>query len=134
MQMLEALAKRGVIAEGGRHPPAQAIAAPPGKPPPFPPLHKGLAPQDAVMEVVAQQFGLDWVDLSEAKIEIDAVAALPLKLIHRKNLMPLARNNGTIVVATGDPYDAYALDELHTLTGLQIHPVLASPREITRLL
>ena len=38
------------------------------------------------------------------------------------------------VVAIGDPFDVYALDELQTLTGLQLHPVLASPREIARLI
>src|SRR5262249_54573991 len=42
--------------------------------------------------------------------------------------------NGTLVVATGDPFDVYSLDELQTLTGLQIQPVLASPREIARLI
>ena len=38
------------------------------------------------------------------------------------------------MVATGDPYNVYALDELQTLTGLQIIPVLASSREIARLI
>src|SRR5262249_10156354 len=50
------------------------------------------------------------------------------------NLMPIERNNGTLVVATGDPFDVYSLDELSTLTGLQVYPVLASPREIARLI
>src|SRR5207253_4528731 len=34
----------------------------------------------------------------------------------------------------GDPFDVYALDELQTLTGLHVQPVLASPREIARLI
>ena len=34
--------------------------------------------------------------------------------------MPIARHNGTLVVATGDPFDVYALDELQTLTGLHV--------------
>src|SRR6476469_3092679 len=59
---------------------------------------------------------------------------MPTKLVHRRNLMPLSRNNGTLVVATGDPFDVYAIDELQTLTGLHVHPVLASPREISRLI
>src|SRR5207248_4447100 len=33
-----------------------------------------------------------------------------------------------------DPFDVYALDELQTLTGLNVQPVLASPREISRLI
>ena len=61
----------------------------------------------------------------------ETLQAMPLKLVHRRNLMPLSRENGTLVVATGDPYDVYALDELQTLTGLHVQPVLASPREIS---
>ena len=68
------------------------------------------------------------------KVEPDTLQAMPLKLVHRRNLMPLSRNNGTLVVATGDPFDVYALDELQTLTGLHVQPVLASPREIARLI
>src|SRR5215471_8606085 len=59
---------------------------------------------------------------------------MPLKLVHRHTLMPLSRRNGTLVVATGDPFAVNALDELQTLTGLQVQPVLASPREIARLI
>src|SRR5215831_2228524 len=71
---------------------------------------------------------------AHAVITPDVLAAMPLRLVHRKNLMPVARNNGTLVVATGDPFDAYALDELQTLTGLHVMPVLAPPREIARLI
>src|SRR5207248_4082255 len=60
--------------------------------------------------------------------------AMPLKLVHRRTLMPLTRQNGTLVVATGDPFDINSLDELQTLTGLQVQPVLANPREIARLI
>jgi type II secretion system protein E len=59
---------------------------------------------------------------------------MPLKLVHRRTLMPLRREGGVLVVATGDPFDVYALDELAMLTGLEVHPVLASPREIARLI
>jgi general secretion pathway protein E/type IV pilus assembly protein PilB len=37
-------------------------------------------------------------------------------------------------VATSDPFDLYALDELQTVTGLSVQPVLASPRELARLI
>src|SRR5262249_43978083 len=64
----------------------------------------------------------------------DVLQSMPLKLVHRRTIMPLKRENGTLVVATGDPFDVYALDELAMLTGLQVQPVLASPREIARLI
>ena len=134
MQLLQSLTARGLISEFDRTRAADAISAAPDKPPHLTLIEKGFVKEEVLMPVLAEQFGLDWVDLTQAKVEADALAMIPLKLIHRRNLMPLARNDGTLVVATGDPYDAYALDELHTLTGLHVHPVLASPREIARLL
>src|SRR5208337_6878 len=64
----------------------------------------------------------------------ETLLAMPLKLVHRQNIMPLRRENGVLVVATGDPFAVNALDELAMLTGLEVQPVLASPREIARLI
>jgi len=77
---------------------------------------------------------MDLVDLTKIKIEDETLQAMPSRLVHRRSLFPVSRNNGTLVVATGDPFDVYALDELQTLTGLSVQPVLASPREIARLI
>jgi general secretion pathway protein E/type IV pilus assembly protein PilB len=97
-------------------------------------IERGFAREEHVMAALADEFGMDVVDLTKATVEADTLKVMPLRLVHRKALMPLARNNGTLVVATADPYDVYSLDELQTLTGLRIQPVLASPREIQRLI
>src|SRR5438270_617158 len=77
---------------------------------------------------------MDLVDLTKVTVEPETLRAMPSKLVHRRALLPLSRENGTLVVATGDPFDVYALDELQTLTGLHVQAVLASPREITRFI
>jgi type II secretion system protein E len=97
-------------------------------------IEKGFAREEDVLAILAEEFGMDLVDLTKVTIEPETLKALPLKLVHRRTLMPLSRQNGTLVVATGDPFDVYSLDELQTLTGLQVQPVLASPREIARLI
>src|SRR5262249_45038893 len=97
-------------------------------------IERGFAKEEAVLTALAEEVGLELVDLTKVTVEKDTLQAMPLKLVHRRTLMPLARSNGTLVVATGDPFDVYALDELQTLTGLQVQPVLASPREIARLI
>jgi general secretion pathway protein E/type IV pilus assembly protein PilB len=103
------------------------------------PLHevlveRGIVKEEDVLAALADEFGMELVDLTNVKVEPETLQAMPLKMVHRRTLMPLSRNNGTLTVATGDPYDVYALDELAMLTGLQIQPVLASPREIARLI
>ncbi len=103
------------------------------------PLHEllveqGYAKEEHVLTALAEEFGLEYVDLTQTKVDTDALKSVPLRLVHRRNLMPLSRENGTLTVATANPYDVYALDELQSATGLHILPVLASPREISRLI
>ncbi len=54
--------------------------------------------------------------------------------MHRQALFPVRRENGSLVVATADPFDLYPLDELSASTGLTVVPVLASRVEIAKLI
>jgi general secretion pathway protein E len=134
MQLLETLARRGLLSDTDRLRAADAIKAAPNLPPHQVLIDKGFLKEETLLPVLGEEFGLELVDLSHTKIDAAVLAAMPQKLVHRKNLMPIARHNGTLIVATGDPFDAYAIDELQTLTGLHVLPVLAPPREISRLI
>lgn len=134
MQLLEALVARKLLSDTERLRATEAIKAAPEFPPHQILIDKGFIKEEALLPVLAEEFGLELVDLSHAKIDVTVLEDMPQKLVHRKNLMPVSRHNGTLVVATSDPFDAYALDELQTLTGLHIMPVLAPPREISRLI
>ena len=59
---------------------------------------------------------------------------MPSKLVHKRGLVPVGRKEDSMRVATSDPYDVYAFDELRMLSGLNIEPVLASESEIQRVI
>src|SRR5437879_5528441 len=107
----------------------EVIAATPNKPLHSIIIEQNFAKEEDVLPLLAEQFGMDLVDLTKETVDPETVRMMPTKLVHRRNLMPLSRSNGSLIVATGDPFDVYAIDELQTLTGLHVHPVLASPRE-----
>jgi general secretion pathway protein E/type IV pilus assembly protein PilB len=134
MLLLERLSQRGLISDTNRRLIEETHAADPNKPVHEIVLEKGYAKEDVVLEFLAEEFGLELVDITQKNISPEILSVMPSKLVHRKNLFPIDRHNGTLVVATGDPFDVYALDELSTLTGLEVYPVLASPREISRLI
>jgi len=134
MFLLQRLKEKGQLTDADARRAAEAQAAEPNRPIHEILLEKGIGNELHVLSTLAEEFGLEFVDLSHARIESDTLAVMPAKLVHRKGLLPVSRDNGTLVVATSNPYDVYALDELQTLTGLQIHPVLGSPREIARLI
>lgn len=134
MNLLQLLVRKGLVRDADV--PALQTAA---KTQPQRPLHlvlldQGFAKEEELLPVLADHFGMDLVDLTKVHVEADMLRTMPTKLVHRRNLMPLSRENGTLRVATADPFDVNALDELQTLTGLNVQAVLASPREISRLI
>jgi general secretion pathway protein E/type IV pilus assembly protein PilB len=134
MQMLKRLVQDGLIKPSDVESICVAHAAVPGKPLHELLIEKGYVREEDVLPILAEEFGMELVDLANVQVDGDTLTAMPLKLVHRRNLMPLSRSNGTLVVATGDPFDVNSLDELQMLTGLKVQPVLASPKEITRLI
>ena len=101
MNLLDALTRRGLLADADRPRAATAIANAPGKPPHITLLEKGFVKEEPLFDALADEFGLPFVDLTKATVEPGALTGVPQKLIHRRNLMPLSRRNGTLVVATG---------------------------------
>src|SRR3954449_4778550 len=95
-------------------------------------VDSGLVSEEAVLRALGDEVGIPFVDLKQQKIDLSLLRGFPLKLIHRHSLFPLERHNGTLRVATSDPFDLYPLDELSATTGLTIEPVLAQREQIAR--
>jgi general secretion pathway protein E/type IV pilus assembly protein PilB len=134
MNVLQLLVHKGLVRDSDVPALQSAAKAQPQRPLHLVLLDQGFAKEEELLPVLADHFGMDLVDLTKVKVEPDMLKTMPNKLVHRRSLMPLSRENGTLTVATADPFDVYALDELQTLTGLHVQPVLASPREINRLI
>jgi general secretion pathway protein E len=134
MQLVQRLVQKGILCESDMSRVVEAQLAAPTKALHELLIERGFAKEPEVLAALAEELGLELADLTNVTVEPETLAAMPLKLVHRRTLMPLSRQNGTLVVATGDPFDVNALDELQTITGLVIQPVLASPREIARLI
>jgi type II secretion system protein E len=134
MHLLDHLVAKGLLRESDLPAVQQAQAAAPQRPIHALLVEQGFVKEEQLLPVLAEQFGMELVDLTKVTVHPDTLKNMPLKMVHRRTMMPLSRENGTLVVATGDPCDIYALDELQTVTGLEVRAVLASPREITRLI
>jgi type II secretion system protein E len=92
----------------------------------------GFLTEEAALRVVGEEVGLEFVDLVDAEIDLSLLQDFPSKFIHREALFPIRRSNGTLVVATSNPFNLYPLDELSIATGLTVVPVLATREEIAK--
>jgi len=96
----------------------------------------GYCSETNVLTALGELYQMDVVDLAgtATPVDIDTLKKMPSKLVYRSKLIPLDKFNGSIRVATSDPFQIYAFDELRMLTGLEVKPVLAKESEINEVI
>ncbi len=86
--------------------------------------------QDALGRAVADEFGMPWVVLAERAIPAGILAALPRSFVVEHNVLPYAREGGSLHVAVADPIAVDILDSLPYLAGMVVQPALALAGDI----
>ena len=102
-------------------------------------LDKALIENEAIterafLEVMAERFDFEFVDLPNEDIEDEAIRSLPSRFVYRNHLAPISCREGKLKVATSDPFDLYIFDEIKLLTNLEVSPVLAPKDEIDKII
>ncbi|MFM8175983.1 MAG: GspE/PulE family protein [Pirellulaceae bacterium] len=96
-------------------------------------IQQGFVKEEAALQALAEEVGLDYVDLRQIDIDLELLKQFPQKLIYRHAIFPIRRDGSALVVATSNPLDLYPLDEASATTGLMITPVVAERDEIAKL-
>ena len=78
-------------------------------------LHEGFIDDVQLALALAEQFNLDYVDLTEFRMSEEILNALPPEAIYRFRFVPLEMTSESLVVAIADPTDVIRLDELELL-------------------
>ena len=97
-------------------------------------VQDGAADEGRVMAFVAERFGLEEMNLRPADVDEAAFGLLPLPLLKKRRLLPLACTGTVLDVAMSDPTDLAALDEIRFMTGHDVRTVLARPSAIQHIL
>ncbi len=89
-----------------------------------------LASEDDLVWAMAQEVGLEFVDLDKITIEPGAVALIPEAVARHHMVLPIQIDNGVPVVALANPTDVFAMDDLRTIMGRNFTPVVATRSQI----
>ncbi len=93
-------------------------------------LRLGYVTQENVLQVISAEVNVPVIQLSRYKIQPDVIALIPKKIALRYSLMPVSKLIDTLTVAMADPRDLKAIDDLRSVTNLEIRRVLASEKDI----
>jgi type IV pilus assembly protein PilB len=90
----------------------------------------GLVKEPDLVAALARQVGLDYVDLNEQQIDPAAASLISDQVARRYRAMPIGFEDSRLVVAMSDPSNVFALDDIRTITGLEVKPVVATAADI----
>ena len=85
-------------------------------------------------DVVADQMRLSTIDLAPVTIGADVLARVPRDLALRTRCLPVTVEGRELSVATSDPTDVHALDQIAFKTGLRVKPVVCAEGDLVAAL
>src|SRR5262245_6346882 len=87
-----------------------------------------------VLKLFEKQLGLPVVDLTWFEPSPVIFSIISADLVRQTVLVPIEKNCDCLRVATADPYDLQAFDNLRIQTGLKIEPVLAAQTQMDHII
>jgi general secretion pathway protein E len=98
-------------------------------------LTRGLVSEHELLKAIAESLALPYREsIQDVHVPAEFVDRVPVQFARNYYLVGIGRENGTMQVATASPLDAYPMDDLATMLGMELDPVLAPRTEITSLI
>jgi type IV pilus assembly protein PilB len=114
---------------------AVAAARAQGRPTGLVLVERGILRHDQLARVVAERFGLDFVDLSVYDLDMGAVNLISVESAKRYQAVPVGYcDDGSLVLAMANPTNVLTIDDLGMMTGRRIRPAAASVEDLNLLL
>ena len=98
-------------------------------------IDEGIVSHEQLAQALAERNGLDYVDLNVFDVDKGAAAMIDAAKARRYQTIPIAfLAERTLLVATADPANLLALDDITMATGYEVRRAVASPEHIGALI
>ncbi len=112
-----------------------AVARAQGRPTGVVLVERGILRHDQLARVVAERFGLDFVDLTAYDLDMGAVNLVPIQAAKRYQAIPVGfTDDGAVVLAMANPTNVLTIDDVGMMSGRRIRPAAASVEDLNLLL
>ena len=93
-------------------------------------IQLGWVTGEDISAILSRQFGLPSINLPFFEVDPSIVKLIPLETARKYQVLPLSRAGSTLTIATIDPTDVFAIDDLQFMTGFTIEPVVVAESAI----
>jgi type IV pilus assembly protein PilB len=96
-------------------------------------LSLGFVGKVDLAKALAKKLRLEYTEFTEKDVDPGVATMVDRRVLRKHRVMPLRVENGHLVVATSDPANFHALEDLRMLSGYPIELVVAVEDEIERI-
>jgi type IV pilus assembly protein PilB len=93
-------------------------------------VEQGVLTEGQLVASLAQQIGMKFVDLSDYPVDGSAVTRVSDAVCRRHTAIPIGYEDGKLVVAMADPANVFAVDDIRSMTGYEVKPVVATKPDV----
>ena len=93
-------------------------------------IQLGWVTGEDISAILCRQFGLPSINLPFFEVDPSIMKLIPLETARKYQVLPLSRAGSTLTIATIDPTDVFAIDDLQFMTGFTIEPVVVAESAI----
>ena len=93
-------------------------------------IDQGVLTESQLVAALASQIGLRFVDLGDFAVDGSAIGRVPGAVCRRHSAMPIGFEDGKLLVAMADPANVFAVDDIRSLTGMDVKPVVATRADL----
>ncbi len=93
-------------------------------------LKEGYIDADDVLHAKAQLNGLEFRRIAPEQVDKQAFEKLDIDFIQRSSIIPVVVEDDTLLVATSEPANVFAIEDVKRQTGMEVHAVICSPSDI----
>lgn len=93
-------------------------------------IDQGYVSQQALMVIMSEQLNIPPIDLSKYKIDKELTKIIPEKIARHYSLVPISKLGSVLTVATSDPLNVFAIDDLKMMTKYKIDLVIATENDV----
>jgi type IV pilus assembly protein PilB len=98
-------------------------------------VERGILRHDQLARVVAERFGLDFVDLTAYDLDMGAVNLVGIQAAKRYQALPIGfSDDGALLLAMANPTNVLTIDDVGMMTGRRVRPAAASVEDLNLLL
>lgn len=97
-------------------------------------LSLGYISRDLYIATLTQQLGIEYIELKACKLDDDVLRLIPENLVQKYQVVPIGfdeMNPNVLKVATSDPMNLIAMDDIGIATNCQVEPMFAMEDDIT---